>query len=455
MLRKPLAAVVGIVLTSGLLVGSSATTATAASSRISVGASPAQPWPGEATRIAGRVTPKGGQVELQKRKGSRWVKVTRARSSKSRGAYAFSVRASTTRTAYRVMALKTRVKGKSYSAKASAARFVQARKPVVKLGFDKAPIGVGDQTPGHVRVSPARARTSVLVQRSTGRGWATAKSGTTGNGRFEFQLKPGTASYRVAVKAPGANVWTFSAAVKASSSKLVWSDEFSTSSIGSTWKHRDVGRRYGNRVCSTTAEKNSWVSGGVMRLKVTADASPQQDPTEKPVDFKSRCKSGTYLNAMVDAQSRQFTYGTFAAKVRFQAPRGMHGAFWLQSEGTPEIDVAEYFGLRSGDGLASYLHPRGGSESSRVGASGANNAILKQRSGAASTGFHVYSVEWTSAGYVFRIDGTETFRTTKLRSDDPHFPVLSILASDWEIPSLDKSQLSKASMDVDWVRVWK
>ena len=70
------------------------------------------------------------------------------------------------------------------------------------------------------------------------------------------------------------------------------------------------------------------------------------------------------------------------------------------------------------------------------------------------SGYHVFSVEWSPEGYVFRIDGDTTYRTDKAVSARTQFLILSLLSSDWELPELDRSLLP-ATMSVDWVRVWQ
>ena len=63
-------------------------------------------------------------------------------------------------------------------------------------------------------------------------------------------------------------------------------------------------------------------------------------------------------------------------------------------------------------------------------------------------------MDWTSSGYVFRIDGDITWRSNRAVSKRPEFLILSLLSSDWELPQLDRSTLP-ADMKVDWVRVWQ
>ena len=55
---------------------------------------------------------------------------------------------------------------------------------------------------------------------------------------------------------------------------------------------------------------------------------------------------------------------------------------------------------------------------------------------------------------VFRIDGKETYRIRGGISTDHQYPILSILASDYEIPKMKDSRLPQ-QMFVDWVRVWE
>ena len=68
--------------------------------------------------------------------------------------------------------------------------------------------------------------------------------------------------------------------------------------------------------------------------------------------------------------------------------------------------------------------------------------------------YHVFSVRWTRTGYIFRIDGIETWRHSAHVSRQRQFLILSLLTSDWELPRLDRSTLP-TSMKVDWVRAWQ
>jgi hypothetical protein len=56
--------------------------------------------------------------------------------------------------------------------------------------------------------------------------------------------------------------------------------------------------------------------------------------------------------------------------------------------------------------------------------------------------------------YIFRIDGVETWRTTRGISRQQQYLILSLLTSDWELPQLDRKSLP-TTMRVDWVRAWQ
>ena len=150
------------------------------------------------------------------------------------------------------------------------------------------------------------------------------------------------------------------------------------------------------------------------------------------------------------------TYGVFAARVKFQKGQGQHGAFWLQgpSPRGAEIDVAEYFGEgRPDGGLGSYVHYT--DRFGKLHTSGGTRSV-KGILGAGRTpasGWHVYSVEWSPSGYIFRMDGIPTFATNKpFVATAREGMILSLLSSDWELPAL-KSTASP--MQVDWVRAWQ
>lgn len=462
MLRKTLAIACGVLVVVILVVVTVAVRHLSSSPTV-LAQSPANPWPGAVTKLTGTIAPEGRVVELQQSQGGGWKPVKRAR-TKADGAFALAFRAPATSGEYRVVAPRTTSDGKDHGEVISDPHTVQAKSPNVELRFARSPVVNAKGraiTTGRVVASSPSAGATATVQRLTSDGWRDVRSGDLVKKRFTFQLETKSYEYRAVVKARGSDLSTTSEQVKPGW-RITWRDEFDDEVRSrELWEHRDLGRRYDRRMCSTTGAEQTTYLDGMMRLRVSDDPFPQPDPRGESVDdWSEACPDGTYLNAMVGSmQSGEFTHGVFAARIKLQPTRGMHSAFWIQSNGTPEIDVVEYFGDgRPDGGLASFLHskPDAQGESTKVG------GVLKTAKRMVDDGvlspssdFHVYSVEWTPRGYVFRIDGKATLRTKKLLSDDPHFLVLSLVSSDWEMNALDRSRLSEAYMDVDWVRVWQ
>ena len=249
---------------------------------------------------------------------------------------------------------------------------------------------------------------------------------------------------RVATNAQSSSVW-----------RQRFSDRFNETSLNrGKWSYRQLGIRTGSRQRSQSNRSAVRVRGGVLRLMV------RRHP-QAPRRY--------YLNGHIGTSGKfAFRYGYAAARIKFEEGRGQHGAFWMQpqspaaSHGSPartgtEIDIAEFFGRGTPDGgLASfvYSYPRPGTTVKRGRVLRSASRALSGRNDSWWSRYHVFSVHWTRTGYVFRIDGIETWRHSAQVSRQRQFLILSLLTSDWELPRLDRSTLP-SSMKVDWVRAWQ
>ena len=326
--------------------------------------------------------------------------------------------------------------------------------PIAQPGKDDASAD-GASTVLVAAAQPAGKGAVVTLQRRSASGWSNLEVAST-NGRglatFEVPAQKGgdeepdhrvVAKGRPEVRSDGDDGgW-----------QLKFSDEFAGTSLGPDWSYRALGSLSASsgRKVSASSKDAVEVRDGALRLQV------KQDPD----------KAGNYLNGHISTEKAYlFKYGVAAARIKFQRPRGSHGAFWSQSPtfGTPpgdpgaagtEIDIGEYFGEGAArGGLASYVYHVDGSGSlvktgkvlrKAPGLVGSPDAFWKR--------YHVFSVEWSPEGYVFRIDGDTTYRVDKAVSRRTQFLILSLLSSDWELPDLDPRTLP-TSMQVDWVRVW-
>jgi beta-glucanase (GH16 family) len=243
-----------------------------------------------------------------------------------------------------------------------------------------------------------------------------------------------------------------------------WTDEFDGSHLDPVWNHR--GREYADgsrRSCAKGDPSAVSVGGGAVRLSVIKDP----DATTRCRIEGRDAREGRFayrLNGHIGTQHAfAFRYGVAAARVKFHRLRGQHGAFWLQpvdgmqagALGT-EIDVVEYFGDHHPQGgLASFMHRYEGKR--RIASGGwipNSRSFLASRDDGWSKNYHVFSVEWTPRMLVFRIDGKETGRLRGKVSAVPQFPILSLIAANYEIPKIKEKRLPQ-HMYVDWVRVWE
>ena len=117
-------------------------------------------------------------------------------------------------------------------------------------------------------------------------------------------------------------------------------------------------------------------------------------------------RSFDFISGRIDTRAKvAFTYGTAAARMKLAAGDGLWPAFWALGDGrwpdTGEIDVMENVGVRTWTSVA--LH----------GPGYFGDTPLVQRASVDVTGWHVYSVDWTTDALVFRIDGREIYRVTR------------------------------------------
>ena len=313
-----------------------------------------------------------------------------------------------------------------------------------------------DKAAGLVQVQATTKKPAdVTLQIRRDKTWIDAETlplGQDGRATFETSSDPGDANRLLRVVA-SSDRDVHSEPIRPDSWKVAFEDQFDGFSLDTTkWSYRQLGLLNPGRTKAESSESAVSVENGALKLGM----------------LENPARPGYYLNGHVSTEATyHFTYGVAAARVKFQKPRGMHGAFWMQAptfgavpgdakQSGSEIDAVEYFGSTYPDGgLASLTYYKdkdgssaktGGMQTDATDALGEGDAWWKK--------YHVFSVEWTPDAYIFRIDGHETFRQTENISGMPEFLVLSLLSSDWELPDLDKSQIP-TDMKVDWVRVYQ
>ena len=182
-----------------------------------------------------------------------------------------------------------------------------------------------------------------------------------------------------------------------------------------------------------------------------------------------------FISGRLDTRSKfDFTYGTASARVKLTAGVGLWPAFWALGNGewpdTGEMDIMENVGERDWTNVA--LHGPGYS---------GNPPLVMRRPFTTSndiTQWHEYSMDWTTDGFVFKVDGEPFYTVTRAMVekygrwayDNPKFLIVnfalggqypqSVNHATTPYPGLPDSTVElikadKVRMLVDWVRVTK
>ena len=325
-------------------------------------------------------------------------------------------------------------------------------------------------------VKPAKTGRTVTLQVQKGSKWKTVKKTKLNNkGRAEFAAPISASGQALSYRAT-TTPFKGSAAGKSksvSTSRWIsatWTDEFSGNTLDPVWNFRGINYEPDSlRACSKGDPRAVSVGGGTARLSVIKDPA-RSDKCVAKKDGKSTGKFNYRLNGHIGTEGAfSFTYGFAAARIKFQKSRGQHGAFWMQPAAKvekatdprltgAEIDVIEYFGDKHPEGgLTSFIYSKNKKgQDVKTGSWIINSkSYLTNKRDGWSKNYHVFSVEWTPKVYIFRIDGQETYRTKVGVSGQPQFPILSMLASDYEISKIGSDRKLPQSMNVDWIRVWQ
>jgi beta-glucanase (GH16 family) len=345
------------------------------------------------------------------------------------------------------------------------------------VGQGKRPASAGVAKAGFTAtVKPGKPGRTVALQVQKGSKWKTVKKTKLNKkGRAEFGApisKGGQAlNYRATTTAfKGSKAGTSKSVSTARWLTATWTDEFSGNALDPVWNFRGINYEPESlRACSKGDPRAVSVGGGTVRLSVIKDPSRSEKCVAKK-DGKSTGKFNYRLNGHIGTEGAfSFKYGFAAARIKFQKSRGQHGAFWMQPAARvagatdprltgAEIDVIEYFGDKHPEGgLTSFIYSKNkkGQDVKTGSWIKDSKSFLANKRDGWSKSYHVFSVEWTPKVYIFRIDGQETYRTKVGVSGQPQFPILSMLASDYEISKIGSDSKLPQSMNVDWIRVWQ
>ena len=404
-------------------------------------------------------------VRLQYWTGSWWASLA-SKSTTSSGDFAFRTRAVARSRMFRAHAPRVTTDGQTYQSATSDPRTVKTVTARASLSLVPAPIGQArakasrtNLTPGVASFSPARKGRKVVVQRY-GSGWSNVASGRQDSrGKFSFntRARKGQIFRAVTVAADGAPK-AKSAPARARRLDRTFNDTFSNG-LGN-WSVRMAGsRKGGGRKCSESSAMSVSVSSGRLLLQ-TKRIQRTDGNYHLGKELDGTCPHGQFNNGHVGTSGKfSFKHGIMAARIKMQPQRGHHGGFWSKPVTShasgAEIDGVEYYGNNysyKGEPAPIQHSIYRGSDTKAKVVKSRNYLLAADRKW--SSDHHIFSVQWTPKRYIFRIDGNETFRTTRGVSQTDQSLILSLLSSDWELPHLP-SRGPYTPMSVDWVRVWQ
>ena len=182
-----------------------------------------------------------------------------------------------------------------------------------------------------------------------------------------------------------------------------------------------------------------------------------------------------FVSGRINTQGKfEFAHGTASARIKLAVGPGLWPAFWALGKGSwpngGEIDIMEHVGDPDWTGVA--LHGPGYSGETPL----VNKVFFPKNKDV--TAWHIYSVDWTPKGFVFKVDDEVMYRATRAMIehygrwayDNPAFLIFNMaLGGAYPVKTngvktpypgipaetVELIKAGKAKMLVDWVRVTK
>jgi beta-glucanase (GH16 family) len=233
--------------------------------------------------------------------------------------------------------------------------------------------------------------------------------------------------------------------------ELVWSDEFSGTSLDlDSWTRETGGGGWGNNELQyyTDREVNSFISDGRLIIKAQAESYGGRN----------------YTSARLKTQNKKFwKYGKIEARMKLPYGQGIWPAFWMlgqniSSVGWPacgEIDIMEMIG---GSGREKTVH--GTVHWDNAGQHAQSGGSYSLPVGTFADAFHVFRIEWDQNLIRWYVDNNHYYSLnitpsglSEIRND---FFILLNLAVGGNWPGNPNSTtVFPQTLEVDYVRVYK
>ncbi len=229
--------------------------------------------------------------------------------------------------------------------------------------------------------------------------------------------------------------------------KLVWADEFDKAGApdSTKWSY-DIGTGtwgWGNneKEYYTNRSQNVEISNGILKISAV----------------KENYNGSAYTSTRMHTKDKfNFTYGKIEVKAKLPAGVGTWPAIWMlgsniKTAGWPqcgEIDIMEHKGSELNKIYSTLHYPN------HFGENGDGNTSMIKN---VTTSFHIYTVEWTANDIKFYADDVviKTFTNSPTTPFNQQFHIILNLAMGGNFAGTIDTSVAKASMEVDYVRVYQ
>jgi len=247
--------------------------------------------------------------------------------------------------------------------------------------------------------------------------------------------------------------------------KLVWNDEFNGTELDTT--------KWGFRLHIMQTRHKTWTDDayefdgkGNLLMKVyekdgdyfTSQLQTGSNFMDRPGNQYGSSKL-TWPIAKLETPKFLHKYGYYEIRCKLPTEEGWWAAFWLQSptigatldplESGVEVDIMENF--RRNGTISQNIHWNGYGKDHQHEGSGSMDL------GVSDGQFHTYGVDWSPTGYVFYVDGKETWRVSGPVSHREQFILVSAECNGYRngapSPILKEAKLPDYFV-VDYVRVF-
>ena len=247
--------------------------------------------------------------------------------------------------------------------------------------------------------------------------------------------------------------------------KLIWNDEFDGDTLDrSKWDFRlHLLQQRHHTLCDDGAELDG--KGNLLLKLIKRNGQFYSSQLQTGANFLDRPGDGkldkfTWPIAEIQEPKFMHKYGYYEIRCKLQTQPGWWAAFWLQApaigatlnpeKSGVEVDIMESF---TRDNKISHNNHWSGYGKNHAHA-GSGDLKLKDT----PDGYHVFGLDWSKEGYIYYVDGKESWRTNEAVSHTEQFILISTECMGYRVSEQPSEELKRVTQPdafiVNYVRVF-